>query len=126
MAAFNQIGSARARAKLAVAKAKGVSVQFSHRGAAAVSLYVNVKGQKTLKQREAGIGIEAELRVLVLEIPVQDNFAVSGNDVEPITPHDQITYLSRKYFVMEPIDKDDAGYVYTVSLAERKRLGSGV
>ena len=124
MAVYEQIGAGTAAAKLAAAKALGLTVQLSHRGATAATLYARFIRERT-ELVEDGPGIATEVRIVELEIPTQTGLAKSSNDQEPIIPTDKIIYCGRNYWVVDPVEKSAYGYVYSVRIMERKRLASG-
>jgi hypothetical protein len=124
MSAFNAIGESIGRSKLGIAKALGVQMNFSHRGAAAQTLWVRIL--KTYTTVDESGGSQTEVRVIVVEIPVQDGFARATSEAEPLSPGDTLSWIGRTWFCTDRIDKQPAGYFYTAHFAERKRLASGV
>ncbi len=120
MSAFARIGAAEARACLAEARALGITGTFSHRGAAGVALKVLIIANKNVSSEQNGI--TTEQRALILKIPTQTGFAKPTTDVEPITPGDSFTYMSRVHYAVNPIEKNVYGTVYKVMFVEDKRL----
>lgn len=121
--AFTQIGSARGAAKKAVAAALGVTASFQHRAVAAVDVLIKiVKRYSDMVEQNGRI---TERRLLVVEVPVQAGFARTESEGEPVTLGDTFTWLGRSWSVLDPIELDPAGYVYTLRLVEHKRVAQG-
>lgn len=124
MSAFTRIGAAQAAGVLAEAKAIGVTITISHRGAVAVTLYALIAKNEIGKVEDAGAVIET--RVLQLIVPVQTGFATPSGEAEPVTPGDVVSYLSREYLVTDPVDADAEQCVYRLRCIEAKALNAGV
>ncbi|MCK6470418.1 MAG: hypothetical protein L6R28_01620 [Planctomycetes bacterium] len=125
MNAFDSIGTALARARAALLKSLGVTVTFSHRGAAGVALRAGIVSEST--EGAASPGHFAEERVLELLVPAgQAGFAAPTGDAEPVVPGDSVQYRARTYHVAAPIAKDRYGRLYRLRCVERKRLGGGL
>jgi len=124
----DQISIGRALARLGVAKAFRTTIQFSHRGAAPVTLAARIVRDGNELHYDAR-GLPNEQRVLTLIVTAnQTGFALAAGDPEPVVPGDTIVtskYASRTYQVMAPIELDAGGRVYTLHLVERKRMQAG-
>jgi hypothetical protein len=102
-----------------------VALQFSHRGAAAVTLSARISSQSV--SEVASGSVVTEQRVVVLRVIAgQTGFAVATGEAEPVTPGDIVTFLSREYEVLAPIGKSSCGVVYDLNCTEFKRLAQGV
>jgi hypothetical protein len=123
MTPFERIAKARGEVAFALARRLGVVISFSHRGAAAQSLFARVLVQALLRQDQGQI--VTELRTATFEIPVQQGFPRACGNREPVTAADSISWRDRAYDVVEPIRKDPGGYVYQVKAVARKRYVSG-
>lgn len=124
MGVREDIRSAAAQVALDILKTFGVQVTFSHRGAAAVTIWVDAGDQNFAAESESR-GIVDEIREIVFTVPLQTGFAAATAEAEPVSPGDKITYLSRDWFV-QTIERDAVGAVYTLRCTQRKRLSSGV
>jgi hypothetical protein len=124
----DQISIGRALARLGVAKAFRTTIQFSHRGAAPVTLAARIVQDGNELHYDAR-GLPCEQRVLTLVVSAnQTGFAAAAGDPEPVVPGDTVVtskYANRTYQVVAPIELDTGGRVYTLQLVERKRLQSG-
>jgi hypothetical protein len=124
----DQLSIGRALARLGVAKAFRATIQFSHRGAAPVTLAARIVRDGNELHYDAR-GLPCEQRVLTLIVTAnQTGLQPSANDAEPIVPGDTVVtskYASRTYQVSAPIELDAGGRVYTLHLVERKRLEAG-
>lgn len=106
-------------------KVVGVTVAFSNRGAAPVTLSCLYLGDDIIPTEQNGI--VTEIKTSKFEIGVQTGFAYSDSDIEPVTVGDKVTYNGKEYSVSQGgIHKDDIGSVYTLTCTESKRIGSGV
>jgi hypothetical protein len=123
MNASEVLGAARAAAKLALARALGAAVEFSHRGAPAATLWVRFLDAGIRCSNEGGI--LTEQRFLRLEAPVQTGFPRAVGAAEPVTPGDLVRCQQRNYSVLDPIEKDPDGFVYRLHCVERRRLAGG-
>jgi len=124
MSSRTDLRDGAAAVALDILKAFGVQVQFSHRGAAAVTLWAD-PGDQQFDTDSPTRGVVNEIREIVFTIPLQTNFAAATAEAEPVSPGDKITYLSREWFV-QTIERDAVGAVYTLRCEQRKRLSSGV
>jgi hypothetical protein len=122
-----RIGQALARAKLAQVRAMGGTVSFSHRGAAAVTLYAEItESAHALELSRAGHSVTEE-RILRLVVPTdQPGFAAPTNGLEPVTPGDKVVHRGRTYFVCPPVRTEAYGQIYRLRCSERRRLASNV
>ena len=121
MNTFDAIGTAKAAAKLATAKAAGVQIQLNHSGTGNVTLWVRVLDQNADKNSTFGNSL-TENRTVKLEVATgQTGFLVATDEKEPVKEGDKVTYLGREFAVQLPIEKDRTGYVYTLICVERKR-----
>ena len=124
----DQISIGRALARLGVAKAFRTTVQFSHRGAAPVTLAARIVRDANAIGKDAR-GIATEQRTLTLLLTAnQPGFQPPTADPEAVLPGDTLVvskYANRTYQVVAPIDLDAGGRVYTLRLVEKKRLSSG-
>ena len=124
MGAHDAIGKGVAAANLGVAKGIGVQMTFSARGASGVSLYVLILKSEVLPVRSES-GQVTEKRVMTIQVATgQTGFTVATNDQEPVTAGDKFTYLSRNFYVGDPIGKDQYERTYTLTLVEDKPLVS--
>ena len=124
----DQISIGRALARLGVAKAFRTTIQFSHRGAAPVTLAARIVRDAN-ELRNDSRGIITEQRVLTLLVTAnQTGFQPPAADPEAVLPGDTVVvskYANRTYQVVTPIELDAGGRVYTLRLVEKKRLSSG-
>jgi len=126
MAIYNDIGKAEAMAELAVARAIGVSVLWSHEGAADVSLYASVLSDANRIEDKFDHRRQVEAGELTLVIPVQTGLSVQSGVNKPIVQGDVITYNGRRYVVSGDIDVQSNGYVFIVRLREDRSHTVGV
>lgn len=123
MAAFDLISRACSQAKYAAARSVGVPVAFSHRGAAAVTVYCQ-PGPAGI-ETDTSTGVLTEHRMQEFMVPVQKNFARSTTETEPITAGDQLEWQGKGYSVKQAT-MDSYKSAYTLTTVEHKRLGAGV
>ena len=122
----DRLGRILARAHLARARAFGVTVQLSHRGASAVTLYAELPDAAHALAAAHGGPHLTEERILRLDVPTgQTGFACPTGGAEPVTPGDTVVHRGRTYYVREALRIRAFGHVYTLHCVERKRLASG-
>ena len=124
-----QIAIGRALARLAIARAFRTTAQFAHRGGAAYTLAVRIVGDWN-ELIPDGRGVLTETRCLKIWVTAnQTGLQPATADPEVILPGDTFVlskYANRTYQVISLIHLDVGGRVYTLTLVETKRLGSGV
>jgi hypothetical protein len=122
----DRLGRLLARAHLARARALGTTVRFSHRGAAAVTLYAELPADGVARELAREGPHQAEERRLCLDLPTgQEGFAHPEGEEEPVAPGDTVVHAGRTYFVRASPRLKAFGHVYTLHCVERKRLASG-
>lgn len=123
-----EIGAAEAVACLAEARAMRTQCGLSHRGAAAVALYC-LADELALGAARPQRGRFIETGKAVIRIPNQDNFDANiDGTTRPIMVGDvvELLYSSGRYFnVQDDIELLSGGYIYRVTLIERKTATLG-
>ena len=130
MSVYGAVGTAESAGELAIAKALGVQVSFSHRGAAAVSVWCEVVsnefGARDISEGRAIV----ETEELILRIPKQTGIGDADDSTRPVTAGDRFEYplLSLRYFFVP----DDAavaavsnGHIWLVRVRREKPLTAG-
>jgi hypothetical protein len=124
MATYDIISRVVSEARYGAARAVGVPVSFSHRGAAAHTIYCQ-PGPAGIEPNMRN-GVVTEVRTQEFIVPCQRHFRRSTTDTEPVTPGDTLTWQGKVYSVSQNVRMDPFKAVYHLETSEFKRLAEGV
>lgn len=125
MSARKRLRDAYARGGLAMARALGAKVQFSHADGPEYDIWA-LPGEEEISLIQDG-GMDTQIKTRKWTIPLQPGFPASETQIEPCQPGDSLTHDGKVYYVLEggckKIDEDGQ---YEVRVVERRRSASGV